>query len=137
MGNSNVFRLMILFLFSDLLNREALSPDVARLFLSPDTTVSPSPPLSATAASGNRKLPGIRERRLRLSQASSEHLPHTTSVGRPLGTCTSTADTDLTLSSVQQVTRTKVSLLPSPAHIPRPPTTMEGGELMDSGYGIY
>ncbi|CAK6960034.1 leucine-rich repeat-containing protein 56 [Scomber scombrus] len=116
----------------DLLNREALSPDVARLSLSPDTTLSPSPPLSATEASGNRKLPGIRARRLRLSQATSERLPYTSSVGRPPGICTSTADADLTLKSVQQVKRTKVPLLPSPAHTPHPPTTMEGGVHMDS-----
>eukprot|EP00064_Thunnus_orientalis_P014922 superscaffoldBa00002676_g14969 len=116
----------------DLLNREASSPDVSRLSLSPDTTLSPSPPLSATAASSHRKLPGIRARRLRLSQACSERLPHSSSVGRPPGTYTSTADTDLNFKSIQQVTRTKVPLLPSPAHIPRPPATMEGGGHMDS-----
>ncbi|XP_053175918.1 leucine-rich repeat-containing protein 56 [Scomber japonicus] len=114
------------------LNRETLSPDVARLSLSPDTTLSPSPPLSATAASGNRKLPGIRARRLRVSQSTSERLPYSSSVVRPPGICTSTADADLTLKSVQQVKRTKVPLLPSPAHTPRPPTTMEGGVHMDS-----
>ncbi|KAM7396485.1 hypothetical protein PAMP_019521 [Pampus punctatissimus] len=118
------------YLSPDLLNREALSPDVARLSLCPDTTLSPFPPLSATAASGNQKLPGIRARRIRLRQASSDHLP--SSVGRPPGTSTNIANTDLTLNSVQQVTRTEVPLLPSSAHVPCPPTTMEGGGLMDS-----
>ncbi|KAF0041319.1 hypothetical protein F2P81_007217 [Scophthalmus maximus] len=56
-------------------HREALSPDVAQLSLSSDTTLSPSPPVCATAAPGNRIPKGFRARRLRLGQANSEHLP--------------------------------------------------------------
>lgn len=101
-----------------------LSPDVARLSLSPDTTLSPSPPLSATAATGNRKPPGIRARRLRLSQTNSEHLPAFSSVGH---CCATAGDTDL--QRVRQLTLT--------AHIPQPPQTSSLGKgLKDSWYGI-
>ncbi|XP_044049829.1 leucine-rich repeat-containing protein 56 isoform X2 [Siniperca chuatsi] len=115
----------------DLHHREALSPDMAPLSLSPDTALSPSPPLSATAATGNRKPPGIRVRRLRLSQTSSEHLPDFSRVGRSRGAGATVGD--LTLLRVQQLARTDVPLLPLPAHIPRPPPTSALGEgLMDS-----
>ncbi|XP_073327846.1 leucine-rich repeat-containing protein 56 [Pagrus major] len=103
----------------DLHHKEALSPEVARLSLSPDTGLSPSPPLSATAAAGNHKPPGIRARRLR--QTSSQHLPDFHRVG-----ClprTTVEDKALTSQRVQQVTRTDLPELPLPPHIPRPPPT--------------
>ncbi|XP_029289423.1 leucine-rich repeat-containing protein 56 isoform X2 [Cottoperca gobio] len=116
----------------DLHHRETVSPDVARLSLSPDSTLSPSPPLSATRTTGHRKQPGIRARRLLLSQTNSEHLPNF-SVGRSPGTGSATGDTDLTLQRVQQLTRTDVRLLPLPAHTPRPPLTSAlANGLMDS-----
>ncbi|KAL7402916.1 hypothetical protein ABVT39_021667 [Epinephelus coioides] len=111
-------------------HREALSPEVAQLSLSPDATLSPSPPLSATAATGNRKPPGIRARRLRLSQTNSDYIPDFSREGRSPGTGTST---EQTLQRVQQLTRANVPLLPPPAHIPRPPPTNTlGGRLMNS-----
>nr|XP_046250874.1 leucine-rich repeat-containing protein 56 [Scatophagus argus] len=103
----------------DLHHREAFSPDVARLSLSPDTMLSPSPPLSATAATGNRKPPGIRARRLQHSQTKSEYLSDFSKIGCSPGT----GDRDMTHQSVQQLTRTEVPLLPLPAHIPCPPST--------------
>ncbi|XP_069019680.1 leucine-rich repeat-containing protein 56 [Embiotoca jacksoni] len=105
----------------DLHHREASSPDMARLSLSPDTPLSPSPPLGATADAAHWKPAGIRARRLRLSQANSEHLP------------TTAADTDLILQNVQPKTRTDVSVLPMPAHIPHPPRISALGEgIIDS-----
>lgn len=124
-------------MFSDLPQKEAQSLDVARLSWSPDTVHCPSPPLRATAATGNHKLPGIRERRLRFSQINSDHLPDFSGVGRSLGTGKTSGDTDLTLQQVQQLTRTNVPLLSLPAHIPRPPSASTLGEmLMDSWYAV-
>lgn len=126
----------VMIVFSDLHHGEALSPEVSRLSLSPDTRLCPSPPLSATLTA-NRKPPGIRARRLRHSQTNSEHSPDLSRVGRSPGTGTTAGDTDLTLQRVQQWTRTDVPLLPLPAHIPHPPPTSAlGKELMVSRYGI-
>ncbi|XP_020498265.2 leucine-rich repeat-containing protein 56 [Labrus bergylta] len=97
----------------DLHHREALSPDMARLSLSLDTTLSPSPPLCATGTTCNHKAPGIRARRLRLHKTKSEHLSHFSGAG-------DFSETD--------ETRTDVPLLPSPVHKPRPPTTTALGE---------
>ncbi|XP_031139336.1 leucine-rich repeat-containing protein 56 isoform X1 [Sander lucioperca] len=120
----------------DLHHGEALSPEVSRLSLSPDTRLCPSPPLSATLTA-NRKPPGIRARRLRHSQTNSEHSPDLSRVGRSPGTGTTAGDTDLTLQRVQQWTRTDVPLLPLPAHIPHPPPTSAlGKELMVSRDGL-
>ncbi|XP_018519298.1 leucine-rich repeat-containing protein 56 isoform X2 [Lates calcarifer] len=114
----------------DLHHREPLSPDVTQLSLSPDTTLSPSPPVSATAASGNRRPQGIRARRLRLSQASSEY---SSTEGCSHGTGTTSGDTDRTLQKVQHSARTNVPLLPQTTHIPHPPPTSALGEgLVDS-----
>ncbi|XP_008279972.1 leucine-rich repeat-containing protein 56 [Stegastes partitus] len=117
----------------DLYHREALSPDMARLSLSPDTPLFPSPPLSATAASGNRTISQIRARRLRLSQANSENAPDFSRVACKPGTGTAAADTDLILQRVQQMTRTKAPVLPQSAPTPHPPPASALGEgLMDS-----
>ncbi|XP_076590083.1 leucine-rich repeat-containing protein 56 [Chaetodon auriga] len=105
----------------DLCHREALFPDVARLSLSPDTSLSPSRPLGSTAVTASCRSLGIRARRLRLSQNNSEHLPDFSRVGRFLGTGATAGDTDLTHQRVKQLTRTDVPLLPLAAHIPRPP----------------
>lgn len=107
---------------------------MALLSLSSDATMSPSPPLSITAASGHLKPQVIRARRLRLGQASSEHLSAYSGVGCLTGTGTRAGDTDPKLQRVQQVTRTDVPLLPQAAHIPRPPTT-NGDGAMGSWYG--
>uniref|UniRef100_UPI0037E8F433 leucine-rich repeat-containing protein 56 n=1 Tax=Semicossyphus pulcher TaxID=241346 RepID=UPI0037E8F433 len=107
----------------DLRHKGALSPDVARLSLSPDEALSPSPPFCATAAAGNRKPPGIRSRRLRLSQTNSEHSPNLSRVGRSSGTLSTAGDADLK----------DVPLLPLPAHKHRPPPATALGEgLMGS-----
>ncbi|XP_023271303.1 leucine-rich repeat-containing protein 56 [Seriola lalandi dorsalis] len=117
----------------DLYHREALSPDMAQLSLSSDITLSPSPPVSATTASGSRNLQGIRARRLRLSQAKSEHSADSSRVGSSHRTGTTAGDTDRTLQKIQHVTRTCVPLLPQAAHIPsRPPTNAMGEGLVDS-----
>ncbi|XP_047189452.1 leucine-rich repeat-containing protein 56 isoform X3 [Scophthalmus maximus] len=110
-------------------HREALSPDVAQLSLSSDTTLSPSPPVCATAAPGNRIPKGFRARRLRLGQANSEHLPDSGRVSCSHGT----GDTEQTLHRVQQLTRTNVALLALTAHTPCPPPSSALHEgLMDS-----
>ncbi|KAF3689004.1 Leucine-rich repeat-containing protein 56 [Channa argus] len=70
--------------------------------LSPETTVSPSPPPGATAGYGNSKPQGIRERRLRFNQASPEHLKDASSVGCFLGTRKTAGDADPVVQSVQQ-----------------------------------
>lgn len=121
----------VMILFSDPYHREALSPDVAQLSLSSDTTLSPSPPVCATAAPGNRIPKGFRARRLRLGQANSEHLPDSGRVSCSHGT----GDTEQTLHRVQQLTRTNVALLALTAHTPCPPPSSALHEgLMDSRY---
>ncbi|XP_059191734.1 leucine-rich repeat-containing protein 56 [Centropristis striata] len=120
------------FLSPDLHHREVLSSEVARLSLSlsPDTTQAPSPPLSATLTTGNHKTHGVRARRLRLSQTTSELLPEFSRVGHASGTGTSTGDTDLTLHRVERLAN-------GPAYIPRPPPTSAlGNRLMDSCAGM-
>ncbi|XP_051239540.1 leucine-rich repeat-containing protein 56 isoform X2 [Dicentrarchus labrax] len=94
----------------DLHHREALSPNIARLSLSPDTSLSPSPPLSATAATGNRKPLGIRARRLLLNRTNLEHLPDSSKVGCSPGTSTTAGETDLTLKRVQQLTSAEMDI---------------------------
>ncbi|XP_070687571.1 leucine-rich repeat-containing protein 56 [Pempheris klunzingeri] len=102
------------------LHHITLPPDVDRLSLSPDTMLSPSPPLSATAPASNRKPPGIRARRLQLSQTHSKHLPDFSRVER---SCTSAGDTE----------HQRVSQLSLPAHIPHPPPKSDLGKgLKDS-----
>jgi len=64
---------------------------MTRLLLSPDTTLSP--PVSVTATPVNRKLPGIRARRLRLSHVDSEHFPDFRREGWAPGTLTAAAET--------------------------------------------
>ncbi|KAG7522822.1 hypothetical protein JOB18_031460 [Solea senegalensis] len=108
-------------LSADLCHREAFPPDVAQLRRSPDATMSPCPPVSAAAAPGVRKPQGIRARRLRVSQASSEHL-----VSCSHGTGATAGDTDLTSPKVQPVTRTNVPVLPKAAHIPHVPPARAG-----------
>ncbi|XP_071359565.1 leucine-rich repeat-containing protein 56 isoform X2 [Trachinotus anak] len=109
------------------------SPDSSFQSLSPDTTLSPSPPVSATAASDRQNLQGIRTRRLRLSQAKSEHLPCSSKVGCSHGTGTTAGDIGGTLQKVQHVTGTNVPLSPQAEHIPpRPPTSALGEGLVDS-----
>lgn len=103
--------------------------------LSSDTTMSPSPPLGTIAPSGHLKPQGIRARRLRLSQATSEHLPDCSGVRCFPGTGTTARVTDRVLQRVEQVTTTNVPLLSQAAHIPRPPPTHSDG-LMGSRYGI-
>ncbi|XP_035013057.1 leucine-rich repeat-containing protein 56 [Hippoglossus stenolepis] len=109
----------------DLHHREAIPPDMARLSLSSDTSLSPSPPVSATAAPGNRKPQGFRARRLRLSQADSEHLPVSGKARCSHQIGTAAGHIERELQQVQQVTRTR---LPQVAHIHRPPPTSAPAE---------
>ncbi|XP_075945950.1 leucine-rich repeat-containing protein 56 [Anarhichas minor] len=121
------------FLSPALRHREALAPGVAGLSLSSDTTLSPSPPPSAMLTTGNHKPPGLRARRLRLSQTNSEHLSDFSRVGRSPRTGTTAGDTDLKLQRVQQLTTTNKPLLPKLVYVPRPPPTSALGKgLMGS-----
>ncbi|XP_041853087.1 leucine-rich repeat-containing protein 56 [Melanotaenia boesemani] len=125
----------ILSLSPELHPQESLSTDVSRLSLSPDNTFSPSPPpVCTTAAPADRKLPKIRARRLRLTQANLEHSLDFGIKGCTPGTGANAAETDLIFQRVQQKTRSKVPLLPRPVHLPHPPPTYDPQEgLMDSG----
>ena len=127
---------VMIFFFTDLHHREAVSPDVARLSLSSDTSLSPSPPVSATAAPGNRKLQGFRARRLRLNPADSEHLPVSGKArcSPQIGTAAGNMERALQqVQQVQQVTRTRS---PQVAHIHHPPPTSAPAEgHMDPWYG--
>ncbi|XP_041652545.1 leucine-rich repeat-containing protein 56 [Cheilinus undulatus] len=105
----------------DLQHRESVSPNMARLSLSLNTTLFPSPPLCATAAICNRKPQGIRARRLRLSQTNIGNISHLNRGGGSPGTHLTTGDTDLTPEGFQQETRIDVQLMPSSAHKPQPP----------------
>ncbi|XP_060932500.1 leucine-rich repeat-containing protein 56 [Limanda limanda] len=105
---------------------EAGSPDVARLSLSSDTSLSPCPPVSATAAPGNRKPQGFRARRLRLSQADSEHLPVSSKARCSQQIGTAAGNTEREIQQVQQVTRASVDVDSSsaqsgnkPRHVPQ------------------
>lgn len=120
--------------FSALHHREAFSPVVAGLSLCPDATLSPSPPGRTTLTTGNHKPPGLRARRLRLSQTSSEHLSDLR-VGRSPGT--TDAPSGVSGLCLQQLTMADEPLLFQPAYVPRPPPTSAFGErLMGSRYGI-
>lgn len=130
------------FLFVDLSQREALSPEMARLSLSPDSTLSPSPPMSATAAPGNRRQPGIRTRRLKLSQAGEEGpiagaLSGASPTDQHLETRLIRGESELGLQRSQEVVRPKVPLRPLTTHIPHRPTTSPlGGGLRDPWYEV-
>ncbi|XP_072241642.1 leucine-rich repeat-containing protein 56 [Leuresthes tenuis] len=115
---------------SDLHQQEALLPDMTRLLLSPDTMLSP--PVSVTAAPVNRKLPGIRARRLRLSHVDSEHLPDFRREGWAPGTLPAATERDFIFQRVQQTTRTSVPPLSLSAHVPHPPPTSTRERLMNS-----
>ncbi|KAK5618970.1 hypothetical protein CRENBAI_006051 [Crenichthys baileyi] len=93
----------------DLNQQEACSPNSARLSLSPDTTVSPSPPFHATAAPANMKLPGIHAHRLCLTQSHSEQFSR-----KGLAPRTTAAETDLISERLQHLAR--------PAYLPHPPS---------------
>lgn len=109
---------------------------MARLSLSPDAPPSPSPPHSVTSAPTN-KTSRIHARRLRLSQASSEHLADVGRKRRVLQTATPAAETDLSCDGVQHLGRTSLPPVMPVPHIPRPPLTraLHGG-LVKSGYEI-
>ncbi|KAG7238114.1 hypothetical protein INR49_030176 [Caranx melampygus] len=110
----------------DLCHREVLSPDVAQPPVSADNKLYPSPPASATVASGGRNSRGIRAHRLRLSQNKSERLCDSSREGCSHRTGTTTGDSDGT-----HVTKTSVPLLRQAAHIPcRPPVRALGGDLV-------
>ncbi|KAK5867658.1 hypothetical protein PBY51_012127 [Eleginops maclovinus] len=113
----------------DLHHGEALSAEVARLSLSPDTTLYPSPPLSATLSTGMQKKPtGVRARRLRLSHTTSENLPDLSRLGRFSGSDAATGDTDLAFQRVQQ-------LMLLPAHKPGPPLASALGKGLSDSCG--
>ncbi|KAM3869987.1 leucine-rich repeat-containing protein 56 [Diretmus argenteus] len=82
------------------------SPDSSFQSLSSDTTLSPSPPPCGPAATGNRRPPGIRTRRLQRSLANREafsvsNLTQQADVAR--------ADSDLGLQRVQEALVDQVS----------------------------
>ncbi|XP_029992534.1 leucine-rich repeat-containing protein 56 [Sphaeramia orbicularis] len=110
----------------DMNYKDALFSDVSQPCL--ETTLSPSPPLHATAVSADRKPPGIRARRLRLSRGNAEILPDSGRIRRPLEAGTTTTAENLPSQRIQQVTNTKVSPLSVSAHIPCPPLASVAGE---------
>ncbi|MED6248573.1 hypothetical protein ATANTOWER_002104 [Ataeniobius toweri] len=93
----------------DLNQQEARSPNSARLSLSPDPMISPSPPFHATAAPANMKLPGIRAHRLCLTQSHSEQFSR-----KGLAPRTTAAKTDLISERLQHLSRT--------TYLPHPPS---------------
>ncbi|KAM9753165.1 leucine-rich repeat-containing protein 56 [Menidia menidia] len=100
---------------SDLDPQEAPLPDVTLLSLSPDTTLSP-PPCAAAAAPVNRRLPGIRAQRLRLSQGDLQRSPDFVKEEWATG-----AETGLVIRRIRQTTRTNERPLSLSAHVPHPP----------------
>ncbi|XP_034391088.1 leucine-rich repeat-containing protein 56 isoform X2 [Cyclopterus lumpus] len=85
----------------------------------PDATLSPSPPCRTTLTTGSHKPPGLRARRLRLSQTNSEQLSDLSRVGRSPGT--TAGPSGVSGLCLQQLTTTDEPLLFQPAYIPRPP----------------
>ncbi|XP_030587977.1 leucine-rich repeat-containing protein 56 isoform X2 [Archocentrus centrarchus] len=108
----------------DLLLRRNLSPDMAQLSLSSDTTLFPSPPLKGTAAAGNLKLQGIRARRLHFSRASSQDLSEFSRVEYSAEIAMTAADTD------QQISRNNVPPVAISAPIPHPPPSATMSERL-------
>ncbi|XP_037538653.1 leucine-rich repeat-containing protein 56 [Nematolebias whitei] len=102
----------------DLCQQEGLSPNMARLALSSDTTPSLSPPRCVAATPTNKKLSQIRARRLHLS---SEHLP-VVSRQRCVRQ-TPAAEADLSSERLQQSARTNLPPRTPIPHIPHPPST--------------
>ncbi|XP_024863134.1 leucine-rich repeat-containing protein 56 isoform X2 [Kryptolebias marmoratus] len=116
----------------DLNQQEVVSPEMARMSLSPDTTLSLSPPGHCVAsAPSNRKLSRVRARRLRLSQASSEHLPEVSRTRCVLQTTTPAAETDLSFERVQHLARTNLPPVTTVTQIPHPPSSraLLGGSM--------
>ncbi|KAK2842059.1 hypothetical protein Q5P01_012259 [Channa striata] len=110
----------------DLHQHNALFPDMTTRPLFSETTVSPSPPLGATAGSGHNKPQGIRARRLRFSQGSPKHLKDASRVECFVGTGTTAGEAELAIQRVQQVQRPDVPLLLQAGYIPHlPPTTYD------------
>lgn len=114
LSNDNAFLLLL----TDLRHQEGLSPNMARLALSSDTTPSHSPPHCVAATPTNKKLSQIRARRLHLS---SEHSP-VVSRQRCVRQ-TSAAETDLSSERVQQSARTNLPPRTPIPQIPHPPST--------------
>ncbi|XP_041795773.1 leucine-rich repeat-containing protein 56 [Chelmon rostratus] len=114
------------YLSPDLHHREALSRDVARVSLSPDTSLSPSPPLSATAATASRKSSGIRARRLRLSHTNSDQFiprpPTSSALGERLMDSWAEMDLSAVQSGNKHLQTHQMSKVLDRAAIPRPHT---------------
>uniref|UniRef100_A0A3Q2QJY7 Leucine rich repeat containing 56 n=1 Tax=Fundulus heteroclitus TaxID=8078 RepID=A0A3Q2QJY7_FUNHE len=108
----------------DLNQQEAFPPNTARLSLSPDTTLSPSPPLHATAAPA--KISGVRARRLGLPHLHSEQFSRK---GLALRTKATAADIDLTSERLQHLART--------TYLPQPPPKSEGPLISSSDADMY
>ncbi|KAM6937875.1 leucine-rich repeat-containing protein 56 [Xenentodon cancila] len=104
----------------DLHQQDPLSPDISRLLLSSDATLSPSPPLRATADPASTKMPGIRARRLRLSQETSKHAPDFSREVCDSGNVTAAAGIDFIYQRVQKAASTSVFPV-SLAQISNPP----------------
>ncbi|KAM4618290.1 leucine-rich repeat-containing protein 56 [Polymixia lowei] len=116
----------------DPLYREALSPDVAQLSLSPVTTASPSPPLSTPAVTGNQRSSGVRTRRLRLSPACRAASSVGSPADKPLEAGTTRSGSHRSLQRVQDVVRPKDPPGLLTTYIPHRPTTIPlGGGLRD------
>ncbi|XP_034032751.1 leucine-rich repeat-containing protein 56 [Thalassophryne amazonica] len=113
--------------------KDTMSSDSSFLSLSPDTPKTPSPPLSATAPTANRRPPGVRARRLLLSQVNAEPLLHSSTSGCSFRAAATRADTGLTIQGNPGEMSASEPLLPLLTLTPLPPgkTTSRGG-LMES-----
>lgn len=111
-------------------HKVAVFPGKAQQYQSGENVLCPSPPLSASSASGDRKLPRFRERRLRPGLTSlGTSLPDIKGVGRFSETFKASEGPDLKRQQALKLPRINVPSLP--ALIPHPPPTRRYGNKND------
>lgn len=115
-------------LFPDLHHKVAVFPGIAQRCQSGENVLCPSPPLSASRASGDRKLLSFRERRLRPGLSSlGTSLPEIKGVRRFSETFKASEVPDPKQQQVLKLPRINVRHPSLPALVPHPPPTRRYG----------
>lgn len=116
-------------MFPDLRHKVAVLPSIGQRCQSGEDVLCPSPPLSASRASGDGKLPSFRELRLRPGPTSlGTSLPDIKGVGRFSETFKASEVPDLKQQQVLKLPRINVRRPSLPALIPHPPPTRRYGD---------
>ncbi|TNN00557.1 hypothetical protein fugu_011803 [Takifugu bimaculatus] len=114
----------------DLRHKVAALPAITQRSQSGETVLCPSPPLSTSRATGNRKQSGFREHRLRPGLKTS--LPDIKGVGHFSETVKASEVPDLKRQQFQKLPRISVPCQTLPALIPHPPLTRRADMVLSS-----